>query len=158
MRAKYTEDLFSWRILMWFNLNVASRKVRYPEEEKKTSKFYFYFLFWTWQSRFSLTVKSRKGISRVVVDTSYLGCDHHVFMGVGVSMALKAKVKGGQVLVIGLGGGGLCTYLHNCFKEVQSLYPWIFSIFVVIVLRRTNGISSIRQLLRQLTLILLWRK
>lgn len=61
------------------------------------------------------------------MDTGYLGCDHHVFMGVGVSMALKTKAKGGQVLVIGLGGGGLCTYLHNCFKEVKSYFLEIIS-------------------------------
>ncbi|KAE8746668.1 hypothetical protein FOCC_FOCC006652 [Frankliniella occidentalis] len=62
-------------------------------------------------------VKTKKGQPKLVVDTSYLGCDHHIYMGVGVSMALKANSKSGQILVIGLGGGGLCTYLHNCFKQ-----------------------------------------
>lgn len=62
-------------------------------------------------------VKSKKGGTKYIVDTSYLGCDHHVYMGVGVSMALEFGNRPGKILVIGLGGGGLCTYLHNCFKQ-----------------------------------------
>lgn len=64
-------------------------------------------------------VKSKKGQSKFVVDTTYLGCDHHVYMGVGVSLAISSGIKGGRVLVIGLGGGGLCTYLYNCFKQAS---------------------------------------
>ncbi|XP_034236144.1 eEF1A lysine and N-terminal methyltransferase homolog [Thrips palmi] len=62
-------------------------------------------------------VKSKKGPMKYVVDTTYLGCDHHVYMGVGVSLALKTAINAGNILIIGLGGGGLCTYLHSCFKQ-----------------------------------------
>lgn len=78
------------------------------------------------------TVKSKKGPPKYVVDTTYLGCDHHVYMGVGVSLALKTAINAGNILIIGLGGGGLCTYLHSCFKQVDLFFSFriLFSYYL----------------------------
>lgn len=50
------------------------------------------------------------------MDPGYLACQHHLFMTVGVQMALtapKLPTEQKDVLVVGLGGGGLCTFLHQ---------------------------------------------
>lgn len=69
------------------------------------------------------------------MDTTYLGCDHHVYMGVGVSLALKTSINAGNILIIGLGGGGLCTYLHSCFKQVRTILFFKLVIQIVIIIK-----------------------
>ncbi|KAK9510037.1 hypothetical protein O3M35_004910 [Rhynocoris fuscipes] len=61
-------------------------------------------------------VKTRRGNERVLVDTSSLSCSHHAFMCVGACSALESNQEG-QILVIGLGGGSLCSYLKKCFPK-----------------------------------------
>lgn len=61
-----------------------------------------------------------------VVDPTYLACQHHLYMTVAVSLMVvenrgaKSKTQNDavDVAVIGLGGGGLCTYIHDTLKSV----------------------------------------
>ncbi|XP_014253438.1 methyltransferase-like protein 13 [Cimex lectularius] len=61
-------------------------------------------------------VKTRRGNERVLVDTCSLSCTHHSFMCVGACSAVEANSES-QILVIGLGGGSLCSYLRRCFPR-----------------------------------------
>ncbi|XP_033608724.1 eEF1A lysine and N-terminal methyltransferase homolog isoform X3 [Cryptotermes secundus] len=63
-------------------------------------------------------LKSRKGKPKKVVDTGYLACEHHTYMTVGVALAAPDGIEC-NVAVIGLGGGGLCTFLQHCFQKVR---------------------------------------
>uniref|UniRef100_A0A0A9YAL4 Methyltransferase-like protein 13 n=2 Tax=Lygus hesperus TaxID=30085 RepID=A0A0A9YAL4_LYGHE len=58
-------------------------------------------------------VKTRRGHERVIVDTTSLCCTHHSFMVMGVIAVQKPS----QVLVIGLGGGSLCSYLRKVLPK-----------------------------------------
>lgn len=76
-----------------------------------------------------------EGGERKVVDVSYLACDYHSYMILGVSM-VASEHKPCEVLVIGLGGGGLCTYLRACFQNVSHIS---FSSVQSVVPRRRWG-------------------
>ncbi|KAF4519043.1 hypothetical protein B566_EDAN001629 [Ephemera danica] len=60
--------------------------------------------------------KSNKGVKKATsgVDVSHLSCEHHRLMA--LSLALPENPQG---LVIGLGGGGLCSFLHHCFPSCK---------------------------------------
>lgn len=66
------------------------------------------------------TIKSRKGIVKEVVDLTYLNCRHHVYMTAAAFVACKEKKKC-NVTVIGLGGGGLCSFLHKFLPKAVVL-------------------------------------
>ncbi|XP_035916931.1 eEF1A lysine and N-terminal methyltransferase homolog isoform X1 [Anopheles stephensi] len=54
-----------------------------------------------------------------VIDPGYLACQHHLFMTVGVQLAanMTSPSKPCPVAVVGLGGGGLCTFIRECLKN-----------------------------------------
>lgn len=52
-----------------------------------------------------------------VIDPGFLACDYHLYMSIGVSAAVNFK-EYDEIMIIGLGGGGLCTFLYNCFPKV----------------------------------------
>ncbi|XP_053676272.1 eEF1A lysine and N-terminal methyltransferase homolog [Anopheles nili] len=60
-----------------------------------------------------------------VIDPGYLACQHHLYMTVGVQLAasLDPPRNDGKpstccsVAVVGLGGGGLCTFIRECLKK-----------------------------------------
>uniref|UniRef100_A0A182M3C0 eEF1A lysine and N-terminal methyltransferase homolog n=1 Tax=Anopheles culicifacies TaxID=139723 RepID=A0A182M3C0_9DIPT len=57
-----------------------------------------------------------------VIDPGYLACQHHLFMTVGVQLAANMTNAPGTsnncpVAVVGLGGGGLCTFIRECLKQ-----------------------------------------
>jgi len=56
---------------------------------------------------------SKKGKERWIVDTSYVGCSHHCYQAIAIS---DPQCK---VLVLGLGGGGLCLFLHRMFPNIS---------------------------------------
>lgn len=65
-----------------------------------------------------LTVKdkSNKRVKKII-EPSYLACQHHLYMTVGINVALKPKKRTtGQVAIIGLGGGGLCTFIRQVLR------------------------------------------
>lgn len=73
------------------------------------------------------TIKPKNKKPRTKIDYGYLACQHHLYMAVGVQMAAIAPNPtpnaGGDdnlknVLVVGLGGGGLCTFLRAAMKNV----------------------------------------
>ncbi|XP_069674155.1 eEF1A lysine and N-terminal methyltransferase homolog isoform X1 [Periplaneta americana] len=63
-------------------------------------------------------LKFRKGKQKKVIDVGYLACEHHTYMIVGVALATRDGTES-NVAVIGLGGGGLCTFLQHCFQKVR---------------------------------------
>lgn len=69
--------------------------------------------------RFAVKGKDKKIISKTI-DPTYLACQHHLFMSVGVnflkSIATTKSKKNTNVAIIGLGGGGLCTFIHRILK------------------------------------------
>lgn len=63
-----------------------------------------------------------KGKLKMMVDPGYLACSHHIFMTVGVQLAiqnLQSQESPPRMAVVGLGGGGLCTFLHRCFPDLS---------------------------------------
>lgn len=70
---------------------------------------------------FCLLAKGKdKKVIEKTIDPTYLACQHHLFMSVGVNF-LKAfsttkQKKNTNVAIIGLGGGGLCTFIHKILK------------------------------------------
>ncbi|KAH8400549.1 hypothetical protein KR222_006179 [Zaprionus bogoriensis] len=69
------------------------------------------------------TVKIKGKKDRKKIDVGYLACQHHLFMSVGVQLAVSAqspkKAAQKDVLVIGLGGGGLCSFLHAALPSTR---------------------------------------
>ncbi|KAJ9601480.1 hypothetical protein L9F63_000363 [Diploptera punctata] len=63
-------------------------------------------------------LKSRKGKPKKVIDAGYLACEHHIYMTVGVALASPDGAEC-NIAVIGLGGGGLCTFLQYCFQKIK---------------------------------------
>ena len=67
------------------------------------------------EARIILHQKSKK-----IVDKTYLACAHHSVMigACGFFMDQKEEI---QCLLIGLGGGGLATYMTNNFEKLVKL-------------------------------------
>lgn len=64
--------------------------------------------------------KNDKSI-RKVIEPTYLACQHHLYMTVGIDFALEKigkKRTNNNVAVIGLGGGGLCTFIHQIIRYI----------------------------------------
>ncbi|KAF5294177.1 hypothetical protein FQR65_LT10888 [Abscondita terminalis] len=53
-----------------------------------------------------------------VVNHSYLTCKHHVYMSIAAQVAI-ADVTKPSVVVIGLGGGGLCMFLRKFLPQID---------------------------------------
>lgn len=74
---------------------------------------------------FPVKTKDKKVVSKVIEPT-YLACQHHLYMTVGVNFVkamngTKSK-KNTSCAVIGLGGGGLCTFIHRILKYVRKTH------------------------------------
>ncbi|OXU27110.1 hypothetical protein TSAR_005725 [Trichomalopsis sarcophagae] len=61
-------------------------------------------------------VTSRRKKTKYIVDPHYVACDHHLYMSVGLKTALKNK-SNGEAVIIGLGGGGLCTFIQQYIPQ-----------------------------------------
>ncbi|XP_037960566.1 eEF1A lysine and N-terminal methyltransferase homolog [Teleopsis dalmanni] len=66
-------------------------------------------------------IKPKGKKERKKIDIGYLACQHHVYMSTGIQMATNTcnNKNKGNVLVIGLGGGSLCTFLHEALPYVR---------------------------------------
>lgn len=66
--------------------------------------------------------KTKHG-SQKIIDPNYLACQHHTYMTLGVNLIAyqshKSKDEIIDVAVIGLGGGGLCTFIHSCIRKAH---------------------------------------
>lgn len=71
--------------------------------------------------------KSRRGKTKKITDPGLLACEHHIHMSVGVSAVIDIKEEQ-EIMIIGLGGGALCMFLHHCFPKVC-----IFTVKFIIV-------------------------
>lgn len=58
-----------------------------------------------------------------IIDPGFLACDHHLYMSIGVTAAINIK-ECDEIMIIGLGGGSLCTFLYNCFPKVCIIYTF----------------------------------
>ncbi|XP_031837673.1 eEF1A lysine and N-terminal methyltransferase homolog [Nomia melanderi] len=65
-------------------------------------------------------VKSRRGKMKKVIDPGFLACDHHLYMSIGVAAVINQK-EYDEIMIIGLGGGSLCTFLYNCFPKLKII-------------------------------------
>lgn len=66
------------------------------------------------------TIKSRKGAIKEIVDLTYLNCRHHIYMSVATYLACRNKKKP-VIAVIGLGGGGLCSFLNKFLPKINII-------------------------------------
>lgn len=55
--------------------------------------------------------------NKTFVDFSFLSCQHHTLMILGIQASSQSKLRN---LVIGLGGGGLVNYIHHFLKEQRT--------------------------------------
>ncbi|KAJ8688488.1 hypothetical protein QAD02_024283 [Eretmocerus hayati] len=65
-------------------------------------------------------ITSRRKKIKFVVDPHYLACDHHLYMSVGLKSALQ-KRDVGRIIIIGLGGGGLCTFIRQYLPQADII-------------------------------------
>lgn len=64
-------------------------------------------------------LKKVDGKDEEEVDMSYISCEYHISLNIGVSLAIQQGEKSNyDVLVLGLGGGVLSNLIHRCFSEV----------------------------------------
>jgi len=62
-------------------------------------------------------IQSEARLRKGKVDLKYLACQHHHIMVESLrSVKTRASIK--RVMVLGLGGGALCTYLHDQFPSI----------------------------------------
>ncbi|ENN75224.1 hypothetical protein HUJ04_002247 [Dendroctonus ponderosae] len=75
----------------------------------------------------TITTRGRK--KKDVLDLLTLTCQHHVYMSIATCLTVKDK---GDVVVLGLGGGGLCSFLHkflpNCTITAIEIDPEMLKI------------------------------
>lgn len=57
-------------------------------------------------------LKARGGKKKDIVDLNTLLCQHHIYMSIAARLIANEKGKS-KVIVLGLGGGGLCSFLHK---------------------------------------------
>ncbi|XP_066141878.1 eEF1A lysine and N-terminal methyltransferase homolog isoform X1 [Euwallacea fornicatus] len=56
------------------------------------------------------TIKTRNGKRKDIIDLATLTCQHHIYMSIATYLVAKEKAN---VVVLGLGGGGLCSFLRK---------------------------------------------
>ena len=62
-----------------------------------------------------------------MIDSNYLACQHHLYMSIGVNLVAQEtdKVASCDVAIIGLGGGGLCTFIHQLLKFIDLIFVFL---------------------------------
>ncbi|CAD7000074.1 unnamed protein product [Ceratitis capitata] len=68
------------------------------------------------------TIKLKGKKERKKIDFGYLACQHHLYMSAGVQLITGPKNNPNElkdVVVVGLGGGGLCSFLHAAVPNVR---------------------------------------
>ncbi|XP_053695220.1 eEF1A lysine and N-terminal methyltransferase homolog [Sabethes cyaneus] len=74
------------------------------------------------QSEAAVKVRKFKGKLEKVIDPGHLACQHHLYMTIGVQLATNLEsgtTASNDVLIVGLGGGGLCTFMRQCLKSIN---------------------------------------
>lgn len=57
----------------------------------------------------------KKKKEKLTIDYSYLSCEHHLAMVGGLGL-----IPSGDILLVGLGGGPLATYIHKYIPKVGA--------------------------------------
>lgn len=65
----------------------------------------------------SSLVTSRRKKTKLIVDPNFVACNHHLYMSVGLKTVFKDK-EFGETIIVGLGGGGLCTFIRRHIPQV----------------------------------------
>ncbi|XP_055375770.1 eEF1A lysine and N-terminal methyltransferase homolog [Condylostylus longicornis] len=63
----------------------------------------------------------RKNKEEKIINLDYLACEHHIYITIGINMATKFIQKrkvDDKILVVGLGGGGLCSFVHKTCDNI----------------------------------------
>lgn len=60
------------------------------------------------------------GISRDLPDLTHLSCNHHIYMVLAASISCNQK-KDAKVAVLGVGGGGLCSFLNKYRPKMKTI-------------------------------------
>lgn len=63
-------------------------------------------------------LKRNSKSNKDVVDLTHLTCRHHVYMSVAAATAIVAAAAP-SIVVVGLGGGGLCSFLHKFVPKAR---------------------------------------
>ncbi|KAL1491714.1 hypothetical protein ABEB36_012271 [Hypothenemus hampei] len=71
------------------------------------------------EARFK-TIKARGGKKKDFIDLTTLTCQHHIYMSVAAQLSIKNKEKS-DVVVLGLGGGGLCSFLRKFSPNAEIM-------------------------------------
>lgn len=66
----------------------------------------------------SFLVKTKNALVKDIIDFTHFGCNHHKLMSTAVKVAIQNKRKS-SIVVIGLGGGGLCMFLRKFLPNTR---------------------------------------
>ncbi|XP_034948579.1 eEF1A lysine and N-terminal methyltransferase homolog [Chelonus insularis] len=70
------------------------------------------------------SIKTRRGKCKEIINHEYLACEHHALMSIAVNAIVNNfkndnKNHFKEILIVGLGGGGLCMFLHRFFPQLK---------------------------------------
>ncbi|CAG9771157.1 unnamed protein product [Ceutorhynchus assimilis] len=100
-----------------FSGNYIIEDVEHNDDNLKYRRLYYLSSQLVIQSEAKLkTIRQRSGTKKEVVDLTVLTCQHHVYMSIAAHAAVN---KNSKVVVLGLGGGGLCSFLHNFLPQTD---------------------------------------
>lgn len=62
----------------------------------------------------------------MIIDRTYVSCEYHIYLGVGIIMGImqsadelkQVRSASVNVLILGLGGGALCSFIQTLLPEV----------------------------------------
>lgn len=85
-------------------------------DDKKT---YRRLIFLSNQSVIQSEALMKQAKKKTLVDFSFLSCQHHVYMILGMQAVKPSNSESVKNLVVGLGGGGLVNYIYHYLKEIN---------------------------------------
>lgn len=79
----------------------------------------FHLSFVSYNQYFYLVKNKNKKGTRKIVDLGHISCEHHLYIIAGIEMMSLIRKSNADIqntLVVGLGGGGLCSFVANYIK------------------------------------------
>ncbi|XP_026827541.1 methyltransferase-like protein 13, partial [Ooceraea biroi] len=87
--------------------------------------------------------KGRRGRTRKIADLEFLAREYHGYMVGYVNAVIDTEAED-EILVLGLGGGGLCMYLHRCFPKLRITAVEIDYAILTVAKRCFNFVTNDR--------------